>query len=402
MPKGQKQDSLYKSLAIFTCSSLIFTLIGVGVRAQIENTYNKVTGNELMADHWNNLADDFLFKEPKNGQGEQRINDNIGINENANPIYDLIAGGPIRASHILTTDHNPINQLDNGEIVATLFTGDLSASLVTPGLFGHDSSSPDGNYLFPNNLTIENNLIVDGNINADSGNIDGNQLCISGDCIDEWGDVTTDIDELWKKHDTADNSIHPKSIDYRVGIGTTTPQFPLDVDGIGRFVEIQMNNYTGTSTINMSQGNIVDVAKITVGTIDPLYRIDGINYSTFASAIVGGVKEELISRAFVNKKNNTGEYEYVIDFSKQKRGSELWVWYHTVDFSKDNIEVLITPYGSFAQTYYLIKDDKLILRSSEPVEVSYRLMGKRFDWRNWPLKADDQKEAPSFKINTNN
>jgi len=77
-------------------------------------------------------------------------------------------------------------------------------------------------------------------------------------------------------------------------------------------------------------------------------------------------------------------YENTLDFAKIEAGSDLWVWRKVVDFNRDNVEVLITPYGSFASTYYLVGDNKIIFRSSAPVEVSYRLIGKRFDWRLWP------------------
>jgi hypothetical protein len=382
MPNRQKQDSLYKSLAIFACSALIFTVLSMTVYAQVynTNTYNKVTGDELEAGNWNQLSHDFLFKEPITGQENQRINDNIGINADANASYDLIG----------------IN------IAASEFYGEISPANVYSGGFG-DPLNP-GNYTFYADLTVNTNIVAVGNITTSAGDVAGNRLCIKADCKGSWDDVSSD--ELWEKDSTHD-FIYPENINYRVGIGTQTydENLILNVVGTSQFEEIQMYNEDPLDplvypVINMNDGRITNLEKITVGTIDPLYRIDGINYSTFASAIVGGVKEEYISKAMIDKKNNLGEYEHVIDFSKVKRGSELWVWYHTVDFAKNNVEVLITPYGSFAKNYYLIEGDKLILRSDRPVEVSYRLMGKRFDWKTWPLKADDQEEAPSFIINT--
>jgi len=377
MPDRQKQDNLYKALAIFACSALIFTLIGIGVRAA--NTYNKATGDELTSTHWNNLADDFLLKNIPTGlSGSQKINDNIGININANASYDLIAN----------------------TIAASEFSGDISAGNVYSGEFG--SLTGGGNYSFPANLTVNGNISGGGSILTTSGNVGGLELCVwdttssEWDCKANWSEITENIDQLWEE---SNNKIYPEDhLNNSVGIGTDNPQHLLDVDGTARFVQVEMKD--NSSVLNMADGNIEGVSKITVGTIDPLYRIDGINYSTFASAIVGGVKEELISRALIDKKNSSGEYEYVVDFEKEEEGSDLWIWYHTVDFSKDNIEVLITPYGSFAQSYYLIEDEKLILRSDKPVEVSYRLMGKRFDWKSWPTKASDQEEEPSFIIET--
>ena len=153
-----------------------------------------------------------------------------------------------------------------------------------------------------------------------------------------------------------------------VGIGTTSPTVKLAV--------------TGNVLID---GNLT-LSKLTASTIDPLYRVKGINYSSFAPSIVGGVKEEYVGRIYVNK-------EAIIDFDKEKAGSDLWVWRQVVDFNRDNVEILMTPYGQFAQVYYLIKGNKIIFRSDRPVEVSYRLIGKRFDWAKWPTLSPDQETA---------
>jgi Flp pilus assembly protein CpaB len=39
-----------------------------------------------------------------------------------------------------------------------------------------------------------------------------------------------------------------------------------------------------------------------------------------------------------------------------------------------------------------------VLKADRPVEVSYRLTAKRFDWKEWPTKAIDQNEKPGFII----
>jgi hypothetical protein len=123
-----------------------------------------------------------------------------------------------------------------------------------------------------------------------------------------------------------------------------------------------------------------------------LYNIKGINYSTYAPSISGGVKEECLGKVVLNRRNLNNEYEKIIDFSNEPEGTDLWVWRQVVDFNFDNIEVLLTPYGKFANTYYLIENNKLIFRSDKPITLSYRLIGNRFDWRKWPTKALDQTE----------
>ncbi|MFA5109413.1 MAG: hypothetical protein WC458_02635 [Patescibacteria group bacterium] len=165
----------------------------------------------------------------------------------------------------------------------------------------------------------------------------------------------------------------------------------------GAYLPLSGGTMIASSSINMNDGNITNLFdleitnKLTVSTIDPLYRIGGVNYSTYAASISGGVKEEYIGKIMISKKNRiSGEFEAIIDFSKIEEGSDLWVWRRVVDFNNNNVDVLITPYGRFAAVYYLIDGEKLVFRSDYPVEVSYRLVGRRFDWRQWPTRATDQ------------
>jgi len=203
-----------------------------------------------------------------------------------------------------------------------------------------------------------------------------------------------------------------------VGIGLTNPAYKLDVSGTGNYtlpvivatptgdthaatksyVDSLFTGWAPSGNLNMGGYNITNVNKLTVNTIDPLYNIKGVNYSTFASAIAGGVKEEYVGNITIKNKNSAGEYEAVIDFDKQEEGSDLWVWRKTVDFSVDNIETLLTPYGRFASAYYLIEGNKIIFRSDKAVSVSYRLIGRRVDWKSWPTKATDQTEKAGFII----
>ncbi|MDD2680598.1 MAG: hypothetical protein PHE20_00670 [Patescibacteria group bacterium] len=179
-----------------------------------------------------------------------------------------------------------------------------------------------------------------------------------------------------------------------VGINTASPgAYKLNVAG-----SIYATGLDMAGNITMSNNNITGVNKLTVNTIDPLYNIKGTNYSTFASAIVGGVKEEYIGRGTLRSRTASGEYELVLDFDKFKEGSDLWVWHKVVDFSPENVEAIITPYGNYAQVYYLIKNNSIVFRSDRVVDISYRLSGKRNDWQQWPTKAIDQAEKAGFII----
>ena len=171
-------------------------------------------------------------------------------------------------------------------------------------------------------------------------------------------------------------------------------------------------------------GNITGVSKLTVTTIDPLYQIKGKKYSTYASAIVGGVKEEYVGRAKLVRKSETlnpksetnskfeiqnsklggAEYQYILDFDKVSDGSDLWVWHHAVDFSEDNVEVLVTPIGVPVPVAYEVKGNKIIFSAESTnhklptINFSYRLVGKRIDWVSWPTFAKDQTEKAGIIV----
>mgnify|MGYP001599213208 CR=1 FL=1 len=160
-----------------------------------------------------------------------------------------------------------------------------------------------------------------------------------------------------------------------VGMSNVTNQgFTLYVSGTARFA---------AATI---------VGKLTVGTIDPVYNIEGKEYATYVASMTG-VKEETTGKGKLATSNQqpatSNFYEYAIDFEKLEKGSDLWLWYQTVDFSKDNVGVLVTPYAEEANIYYLINGSKLIFKGNKPVEFSYRLTGKRHDWKNWPNEISD-------------
>ncbi len=213
-----------------------------------------------------------------------------------------------------------------------------------------------------------------------------------------------------------------------VGIGTTNPgTYNLNVAGTSYFGNQMTVNGTlnmGSNGITMNQAStaatINGVYKLTVTTIDPLYKIGGTNYATYASAIAGGVKEEYVGKGKLEINSNSSKlsgnslYSYTIDFNKVGDGSDLWVWRSVVDFSNDNVEVLATPIGVPAPIAYTIEGNTITFTTELPsittrynklppsIQFSYRLIGKRYDWKNWPTLSEDQKAGSGVVVPVTN
>jgi hypothetical protein len=221
------------------------------------------------------------------------------------------------------------------------------------------------------------------------------------------------------------------TLDYygNLGINTTTPSYKLDVNGNARFTgtvkvatphdpdDAVTKSYLDSALINstssnayvlkagdsmsgnldMSGHNIVGVNKLTVTTIDPLYDIGGVKYSTYASTIVGSVKEEYVGKGEINHCVDNYCF-WRLNFAQQQPGSDLWVWRQIVDFQPDKIDVLMTAYGQPASLSYEIDGNQIIFYADRPTKFSYRLVGARFDWRKWPTLANNQSEKAGLII----
>ncbi len=278
--------------------------------------------------------------------------------------------------------------------------GSSTATYGNTSMLKHIFPTPIGN-VYIGTTTVasasEAKLVVNGGtnntINVLQGYIGGLDLTPTElDQAVPLGYLKSNYAPHWK---LKDGNLYASSTDWNVGIGTTNPGVNKKLHVVGNtYIDggLEVKGEVTADSMNINPG------KLTVGTIDPLYQIKGINYSTFASALVGGVTEEIVGRIKLAERVGN-EYQAVIDFSKEAEGSDLWVWYQVVDFNRNNVEVIMTPYGKLANTYYYIDGQKLILRADQSVEVSYRFTAKRFDWRNWPTKAQDQQERPSFIIN---
>jgi len=211
-----------------------------------------------------------------------------------------------------------------------------------------------------------------------------------------------------------------------VGIGQTSPGYKLDVNGTGRFsgaltgTSATFSGTVGVATPTASThattkayvdggflkntgditltGNLnMATYKLTVGTIDPLFNINGKGYATYAPSMIG-VKEEstgVIKIGDSNCKKEDGliSCSYEIKFDEQKDGSDLWIFRKVTDFGEEwkNLEIILTPNFNGSVWYKkLSKENKIIvsakidsLNDDENLEISYRLTASRFDHKEW-------------------
>ncbi len=154
--------------------------------------------------------------------------------------------------------------------------------------------------------------------------------------------------------------------------------------------------YSSTGmTINSGSGDLTLTAnaevtiggtgKLNAGTVDPPYTIGGERYATYMASMVG-VKEE--STGVVNTAEHVPGvgYRSVIDFGNAQTGSDLWLFSKTTDL-KNNINdlvVILNPSGNIRAWYDLDAENyRLMIYTSQPSRVSYRLTAPRFDANTW-------------------
>ena len=121
-------------------------------------------------------------------------------------------------------------------------------------------------------------------------------------------------------------------------------------------------------------GGDLEVNKITVNQIDPVYKIKDKKYVTYMPDMVGQ-KLEVVGEG----KTQNGIFE--VDLAKQKEGSDLWLFYNVVE------EKTIIPFVSSqsdASLYAYINGSKFVVKVREGnknAKFSYRLIGTRKDYQ---------------------
>ena len=141
---------------------------------------------------------------------------------------------------------------------------------------------------------------------------------------------------------------------------------------------------TGNLTLSAVGESKITVDKITVGTIDPIFNIDGEKYATYMADYAGGVRIETSGVAQLNS-----EGKYTIDFDNLEKGSDLWLFWQASNKDLTAVSVLLTP--SFeGKTWYKKDGNILIVYGDKQGEVSHRLTALRIDYQKWGNLAEDQ------------
>ena len=121
-------------------------------------------------------------------------------------------------------------------------------------------------------------------------------------------------------------------------------------------------------------GGDLEVNKITVNQIDPVYKIKDKKYVTYMPDMIGQ-KVEVVGEG----KTQNGIFE--VDLAKQKEGSDLWLFYNVV--KEETIIPFVSP-QSAASLYAYIDGSKFVVKvkeGSKNAKFSYRLIGTRKDYQ---------------------
>ncbi len=186
-----------------------------------------------------------------------------------------------------------------------------------------------------------------------------------------------------------------------VGVGTTTPGYELDVASNG--ATTARFGTAGSDTVVIGGGS----GKITVGTVDPVYSINGDKFATYGPEMTG-IKVETTGVLDLDQAAN-GEWQKTIDFGSVPKGSDLWLFAQTTNLSRpglDKLVALLTP--SFDGRVWYEKDaanNRLTIyavpsSNQQPAtsyQISYRFTAPRFDWQEWPNTSSDA--SPGFILN---
>jgi len=147
----------------------------------------------------------------------------------------------------------------------------------------------------------------------------------------------------------------------------------------GKNVAIGAAAVAGDNRLQVT-GNTLISGKLTVDTIDPVYWIEGVSYSTYGH-FTTGINEETMGKVELSNYSN-GKYSYLIDFDHEKEGSDLWLFKQIIalDNEWNDLVVSLSPEGRGEVWYeFNVEENQIIFYGTNQIKVSYRLVAPRFD-----------------------
>ncbi len=172
-----------------------------------------------------------------------------------------------------------------------------------------------------------------------------------------------------------------------VGIGMSAPTYELDVASGG--ATTARFGTASADTVVIGGGSGI----LTVGTVDPVYTINGNKFETYGAEMTG-VKGETTGAIDMPGTDFVpgGTYSYTLDLAGAGQGSDLWLFKETTQIIKNNLNglvVILTP-GFDGNVWYVKNPTQGTVtifaapsESETSLEVSYRLTAPRFDAGQW-------------------
>ena len=171
-------------------------------------------------------------------------------------------------------------------------------------------------------------------------------------------------------------------------------------------------NSTSSSAIQMNQGSITGVYKLSVNTVDPVYNIGHVNYATYAPDIIG-IKTEVFGKVTLTNagvQSSPTLYSAALNIRSAPKGSDLWLFWQTINEGKDmkDISVYLTPDFAGQAWYtlepakkeiviYAIPNDKFQIPNTS-YEVSYHLVAPRYDSEKWTNYAPAGEQGTALPL----
>ncbi len=286
----------------------------------VTGDYNKPVTGTLAASEWNNLVNDFVAK------SGSRLDGNFSINTATSSGYALDISGILRASH---------------------FSGSLSAADVSTGVFGQNTGGGDFNFLgnvgigigtsSPNSIiTIANDRWISALNNAGNGYVNifkvnandeleiGGALNVGQFQFAEDSGFNTFVDmpvsaapgagaiEGYTMKVDGDNILTVYSEangtggvqNKRVGIGTSTPAFTLDVAGIVNASALYVNGapYIGSQWTTNGTSLYYNTGNVGVGISNPAakFEVSGGNIFINDALITSGTPKAAITKEYLD------------------------------------------------------------------------------------------------------